>query len=432
MDQTRDSGNMSVQDSSSEDDWDQKEPVKVKETGPIHLHYSDFDIETPAGSKVKFIRMKEKSLQEFAEMLLSTMEREEREMYITVDVLTAFFLDESFTDITSVIKAVTEAAIESNKHRISWSSMRFYPDAERYWVEIGDLNTWIRKYTAQIGEQCYSLHKIYLKPKGNQLFTFAEMYNEWWHKSALGQVPSDAAAVVNATWTVKHHENAYKSPRMPREPRTEVLPIPCPLGMTDEYTKDEKILSILKVRGLYRGRRTRSASRRSATRKGSHRTISRDRSDSLVSGARPRGARSPNSVSALERLLNRVARMPRRDDPHSAEREAAKVTSRIAEMYTGKCQEVTKYQLECESLRLEMELIREARDIKMEGEVAKLKDENRYLKQAQSRSDRLADKLTDIKESLRFENEKLYEELQLLKLSKKERRAYKKNKAGKK
>lgn len=431
MAERRDSGNMSVQESSDED-WDKHEPKVVKQTGPIHLHYSDFELETPAGAKVKYIHLKEKSLQEFGEMLLSAMEREERPMYITVDVLTAFFLEESYADITSVIKAVTEASLESGRHRVTWSTLRYCPDNERYWSDLGDLNSWIRMYTAQTGDQQLSLHKLYLKPRGNQLFTFAEMYSEWWNKTALGLVPSSAAVVVNTTWTEKHHSHAYLSPRLPREPSKEALPIPCPLGMTPEYTEDERILSILKSRGLWRGRRTRSASRRVSTRKGSHRTLSRERADSLVSGARPRGARTPDSVSALERLLNRVSRMPRKDDPHSTEREASKVTSKIAELYTAKCQELTRYQLEVESLRLEIELVREARDVKMEAELNKLKDENRYLKEAHNRADRLADKLTDIKESLRVENDKLYDELQLLKMTKKERRAHRRKQDGKK
>ena len=427
MEERRDSGNMS----SSDEDWDQHPPHPVKETGPIHLHYADFNIEAPAGARVKYILLKEKSLQEFGEMLLSTMERELRPMYVTIDVLSAFIYEESYEDITSVIKAVCEAAMESGRHRTTWSTLRFAPDAERYWSDIGDLNGWIRKYTAECGEQPLATHKVYLKPRGKQLFTFAEMYEEWWHKTSLGSRPSDGAAVVNSTWIEKHHASGYESPRMPREPRTDVLAIPCPLGLTDEFIKDDRMLAMLKSRGLYRGRRTRSTSRRPGARRASHRTVSRESADSLVSGARPRGARSPHSISILERLLNRVARMPKKDDPHASERETAKVTSRIAELYTGKCQDLTRAQLEIESLRLEIELVREARDVKMEAEVTKLREENKYLREAQARSDRLADKLTDIKESLRYENEKLFDELNLLKMTKKERRAHKK-KAGKK
>ena len=421
-----DSGNMT-----SEEDWDQQPPAKEQETGPIHIHYADFEIETPAGAKVKYLVLKEKTLQEFGEMLLSSMEREQRQMLITVDVLTAFIYDESFEDITSVIKAVTEAAMESSRHRVTWSTLRFAPDAERYWSDIGDLNSWIRRYTAQTGEQNMALHKVYLRPKGNQLYTYAEMYEEWWRKSSLGISPSGAAAFVNATWVEKHHANGFQSPRMPREPRTDVLAIPCPLGMTSEYVDDERILSMLKSRGLFRGRQSRSASRRSTTRRGSHRTHSRERADSCVSGARPRGARTPDSVSALERLLNRVARMPRKSDPHSTERETAKVTARIAELYRGKCTELTKVQLESESLCLELELCKEAHDFKMEAEITKLRDENRQLREAQVRLDRLADKLTDIKEDLRHENSKLLDEIQMMKMTKRERRAHKKN-SGKK
>ena len=54
------------------------------------------------------------------------------------------------------------------------------------------------------------------------------------------------------------------------------------------------------------------------------------------------------------------------------------------------------------------------------------------MKEAHNRADRLADKLTDIKESLRVENDKLYDELQLLKMTKKERRAHRRKQDGKK
>ena len=63
--------------------------------------------------------------------------------------------------------------------------------------------------------------------------------------------------------------------------------------------------------------------------------------------------------------MNCVARMPKKDDPHASERKTAKVTSRMAELFTGKCQELRRVQLEEESLRLELELVREARDVKM-------------------------------------------------------------------
>ncbi len=134
-----------------------------------------------------------------------------------------------------------------------------------------------------------------------------------------------------------------------------------------------------------------------------------------------------HSVGALERLLNRVARggkaSNRVRDPHAKERETSKVMGRIAVLYRAKCEEVTKLSAKIESISLELELQKEKKDIEIESEVLRLKKENTYFRQLQDHYDKHTARLGKLKDSIVHENKQLYEELQLLKLSKKERRA---------
>ena len=73
-----------------------------------------------------------------------------------------------------------------------------------------------------------------------------------------------------------------------------------------------------------------------------------------------------------------------------------------------------------------MELIKESKDVKMEAELLKLQKENSYFRNMQDHFDKHSARLGKLKDSLVYENKQLSEELQLLKLSKRERRAARK------
>ena len=401
---------------------------------PVSMHFTDFTIVDPLykpinHKPINFKHIGDQQLQQFTEGMLSLMERHPAPLYITVDVLLNFFMDESIDDMKAAVRSMTDAALESGRHRITFSTCRYAPDMEKWWSQIGDLNRFIRQLTAEVGEQPLSCHKVFLIAKGQQLATCSAMYDEWYTKKSLGRMPTEAAVNICVHWVRTHHEKAYNKPRQPTELKKSAhLPLPIPLGLTEEYYNCEYMVAMLRSRGMYMGRRPRSAARRGTQRRGSHRTVSRDRSDSVVSFARPRGGRSPNSVGALERLLNKVAKgeKPSNTDPHAKERETSRVTGRIAMLYKAKCEEVTRLSVEIESMRLELELQKDRKDIEMEAEVLRLKKENTYFRQMQDHYDKHTARLGKLKDSVVEENKQLYEELQLLKLSKKERRAERK------
>ena len=413
---------------------EQVDPEKEKES-PIYMHFSDYTIIGTVGQKhpkiphIVYKEIKNQNFQEFCEGLLALMEREQRRLYITVDVLLAVFLEETQDDIESAIKAVTEAAEVSGRHQVTWSTARYAPDLERHWPDINDLNTFVRNHNARCGLQALSLHKIFLQPAGNgQYVTFAQMYEEFFSKKSLGRTPTEAAAALTRIWLTQHFQSAYNKPPQPSDKQLHPLALPLPLGMSPDFTNDEHMLNILKSRGLYRGRRSRSATKRTQQRKGSHRTLSRHRSDSMVSGARrEQGARSPNSVGLLERLLHRVARGRHSGrDPHGQERESARISEKISELYHAKCYELTQLNVAHESLKLEFDLLKERREVEAETEILRLKSENEHLRKLNDHTDKQYDRLARIKNDLYEENKRLYEDMEMLRLSKKERRAAKK------
>ena len=411
----------------TDDEESSQKGEKVKETWdtPLHVHLSDFEIKCKSTEGVIFKVAKENTLTEFTEGVLAAFEETKRPMCITVDVLNRYFLEEESEDIESAVKSISEAAAASGIHRVTFSTVRYSPDLARHWADLHLLNNFIRQYTSQRGEQPLNLHKIYLAPSGGQFVTQGLMYHEFFERSSLGRNPSESAVFVNAHWVDKHHKSAYFNVLKPSGKQVAMLPLPIPLGMTASFTEDEIYLNILKSRGLYRGKRSRSMSRVNNRRKVSHRTRSRERSDSCVSGARPRGERSPHSISVLERLLNRVSKGGSRRDPHGKERETHKLSERVATLYQEKCAQVTQLQVEVETCRLELELLKDKKQVEFDAQILTYKQDNAKLRHQLDQMDNWNYKLGKMKDGIDDQNDKLINELQLLKMSKKERRAAK-------
>ena len=392
---------------------------------PFHLHIADYPVEYN-GPEVTIRTAEEDSLCEFTEGLLAAMEATDRPMLITIDIINRYFMQEELEDMKAAITSLSEAAVTSGKHRITWSTMRFCPDLERFWGEVNVLNTFIRNTTVKTGEQMLSLHKIYLAPANGQVVTCPENYKEFVDKSSLGRNPSIKGVAINIDWVVKHHKGAYFHPRNPSERVVGDLTTPIPLGLTAAFTNNVIFLNMLKSRGLYRGRKVRSVSRGNLRRRTSHRTRSRERSDSCVSGARPRGERSPVSISILERLLNRVATGGSTQSRKGQERETRKVTEKIANMYQAKCNEVTQLAIDLETMKLELDLMKEKKKMELDEQSSMVRRENEHLKQALDWADDNVMRLEQTRDSMHKENMALIEELQLVKMNKKDRRAAKK------
>ena len=403
------------------------------EDEPLRVHLSDFEIEQSphASTRILFKVPEEESLDEFIEATLDWMEKETRPMCISVDVFMRWFMEETNEALMACVKTLTEAAISGGLHRITFSTMRFVPDYERHWYTIGELNNEIRTYTQSIGEQALSLHKAFMSPQEGVLACFAACYAEFFNKSSLGKTPSELAVQQVLGWLVMHHKHAYIHKRRPKQRNLIPLPMPLPLSMTKEWAEDEYMVRLLKSRGLFRGRRARSSSRKSNTRRTSHRTLSRNRADSVVSGAMPRGGRSPMSNGCLERLLHQVMKSGRTRDNYQREREVSRVTGRISSLYKDKCAEVTGLRVEVETMKLQLDLLREKQEGESALEVNKLKLEVKRLRENERWQDASYDRLFKVKDALYHDKLSLEEELENLKLSKKERRQKKKDKKRK-
>ncbi len=409
---------------------EKRKSLEADEAQPIHMHVADYQLEqwTNARPEIVFKQVGEESLDQFVEGNITMMEAESRPMYITYDIITSYFMEEYSEDIVKAMKTLTDFALDSGRHRVTFSTGRYCGDFERHWVSLSELNNEVRRMTQEAGEQSLSLHKCFLTVQDGALVTHAAMYAEFASKKSLGRMPTELAEQTLLDWIQRHHSNAYQQARRPKQKVLAPLPLPLPVSLTHEYANDQFMVSVLKSRGMYRGRRTRCTSRRAPPRRSSHRTLSRDRSDSVVSGARNgvNGARSPNSLGILERLLQRVSKGGK--DQFSREREAEKVTGRIAAMYQQKCAELTRLSIDFESLRLEMDLMKEKVDSEKEAEIRSLKLEVKRLREEASWESSAYEKLFKIKDSLHYENLQLKEEIESMKLSKRERRKAKKEK----
>lgn len=423
------------------DDWaaDAVETARVEvmeqeEEQPLRVHISDFEIvETRATNyPIVYKTVGDVSMSTFTQETLDWMRDEQRPMHISADIVHCFFMEEQNEDLMATIRCLTEAAIEGGKHRISFSTARYNPDGERHWFSLSELNNEIRSYTQLIGEQSLSLHKAFLSPENGVLACFAQCYEEFYRKTSLGKTPSDLGVQIVIGWITQHHQHAYVHQRRPKKRILAPLPMPLPISMTKAWYEDEYMVRLLKSRGLFRGRRTRSTSRHAPPRRTSHRTVSRERSDSQVSGARPNGGRSPMSNGCLERLLHQVTKGGRTRDPYTREREASRVAGRISSLYQDKCAEVVSLRVEVETLKLQMDLMKDKREGDKELELNELRLELRRLKDNEKWQDASYDRLAKVKETLLYENKQLEEQLEDLKISKKERRQKKKEKKQRK
>ena len=408
---------------------EKRKSLEIEEAQPIHMHVADYHLEQWIYEpEILFKQTGEESLDQFVEENISMMETESRPLYITYDIIINFFMEASEEELFKAMKTLMDFAINSGRHRVTFSTGRYCADFERHWASLSDVNNEVRRMTQEAGEQSLSLHKCFLSVQEGALATSAATYAEFQSKKSLGRMPSELAEQTLLNWIQRHHAHAYQQPRRPKRKVLAPLPLPLPVSLTHEYANDQFMVSILKSRGMFRGRRTRSSSRRAPPRRSSHRTVSRERSDSLVSGARtgPNGARSPNSLGILERLLQRVSKGGR--DQFTREREVEKVTGRIAAMYQQKCTDLTRLSIDFESLRLEMDLIKEKAESEKEAEIRSLRLELKRLKEEASWESSAYDKLFKIKDALHCENLQLKEDIENMKLSKRERRKAKKEK----
>ncbi len=405
-----------------------------KDDGPIRVHISDFELKETRATNFPIIykTVGEETLEDFVQETVEWMEKEARPMHISADVVHAFFMMEENESLMQAFKTITEAAVATGRHRITFSTARFSPDYERHWWGIAELNNSIRSYTQEVGEQALSLHKAFLHPEDGVLVCAAHCYKEFSMKTSLGKEPSDLAVEIVMGWLQQHHQHAYVHQRRPMKRNLAPLPMPLPVSLTKAWADCEYMVRMMKSRGLFRGRRTRSTSKGGAQRRSSHRTISRDRSDSQVSGARPRGGRSPMSNGCLERLLHKVTRLRGDKNTHVRERETSRVAERISSLYKDKCAEVVNLRVEVETLKLQLDLMKDQREGENELELNSLKLEVKRLREAERWQDASYDRLFKVKETLRFENRDLEEQLENLRLSKKERRQKKKDRKNRK
>ena len=80
---------------------------------PIRVHLTDFEIKQSPTSKfpILFKTVEDETLESFVENTLKWMEEEQRPMYISADILLAFFMQNQDEELMDAVRTLTEAAI---------------------------------------------------------------------------------------------------------------------------------------------------------------------------------------------------------------------------------------------------------------------------------------------------------------------------------
>ncbi|MCP3665509.1 MAG: hypothetical protein GY696_23935 [Gammaproteobacteria bacterium] len=107
---------------------------------PIRLQITDFPIKQSPLTNTPVRVVQEKSLQEFCEATIALIEQERHPTNISIDCLTAYFMEESEDDIMAAIVSVSGAAVESKRHCVTFSTLRYCPEYKRHWTSLGQLN----------------------------------------------------------------------------------------------------------------------------------------------------------------------------------------------------------------------------------------------------------------------------------------------------
>ena len=176
--------------------------VQVKHE-PIRLHLSDINTcsrtWSDARTGITWCHITDDNLEIFCERVMSIL-AETHPHYITISAFQLYFRYESEEELTKAVAQVLQEAHASGRHRVTISSLRFNPEDERWWAEIGAINTKIRAMHVKYNLQPLALHKIFITrdDKLNGYVIRANYFIEYNERKSLGGSPTERAVQMIA------------------------------------------------------------------------------------------------------------------------------------------------------------------------------------------------------------------------------------------
>ncbi len=323
------------------------------------------------------------------------------------------------------VRLIMETAAASKRHRITVSTLRFNPDEERQWHEVGDINRQIRETMIKYKMQPLLAHKIFIQ-KDDEVGGYtvkANFFAEFVKGSSLGMNPNEKGLNMLADWLRTHHRIGIDNRNVLPLKNEAGIQTPCPLGLTPSFFNNPKMTSFLKSRGMF-VRQSRSETRKPLLRRTSHRTISRSRPESIGAGTIRPGR---SATRQLENLLANAARInaadPHNSHDHSAPHLDVKQFRRLQEKFDKKCQDYHALEEKYRSLKGEIaskeENFKRETDIKDQSYKAQLD----HYKQMYSWADQEVETLRQRLQVYSRDLSEMTDRLNDMRLSKKEKKA---------
>ena len=336
---------------------------------------------------VKWVAMPKESAAQVSEFVIDQIEQVQPRcisIWAFQNCLTSEAV-ETTDELKECVDNIVEAWKSNKRHRVVFGTAVFIPNEVEQWAATAEFNAHVMKANAAMKMQPLRLHRAFLvKQTGeNILCVDGRKFIEHNAKQGLGSTMTIDALKIVVKWLLLHHKKGMFNKNIPPSNMDNVGMQPTPLGYTLGYYDVPEMTRIMKVRGIFISRRSRSVSRKrlGSGGKPAKRVLSTEQ------GRTPRKQRiaSVEVEEPTQILLRKVSEAYKLNaDMYNCDRSAEKEKERakldaIFLLFAEKSEKLKKLEKEYNEL-LKMKTPVSKDVSKQEAEIKRLRDINRDLK----------------------------------------------------
>ena len=262
-----------VQEPAKDDQQDGDAVFKVPEMGtfePYHVVIAPMEIPESIFSEnqtgIKWLPMVTETAAQIAEFVVDQLEQARPRCITVMALQNAMRVEamETVDDVKGAIDTVVDCWRLNTRHRVVFTTLIFTPNEVEEWGNIAEVNGHIHQANKQMSMQPLRIHRIFLsKQRGeNVLVVNGSRFVEFNNKTGLGDTPTLEALKLIVKWILLHHRRGMFNRDVPASCPETALMMPTPLGFTEGYHNCTILSQILRQRGQFVSRRSRSTSRR--------------------------------------------------------------------------------------------------------------------------------------------------------------------------
>ena len=244
--------------------------MDLGEMEAIHLIVAPCDVPKDVFDEeqtfVKWVAMPKESAAQISEFVIDQLEQLQPRcisVWAFQNCLTSES-EETIDDLKEAVDNIVEAWKANTRHRVVFTTSVFIPNEVEQWPLVAEFNAHVMKANASMQMQPLRLHRIFLvKQAGeNILCVDGRKFIEHIAKHGLGSTVTIEALKTAVKWLLLHHKKGMFNKEVPPSNMDNAGIQPTPLGYTSGYYDVPEMAKIMKTRGLFVSRRSRSASRK--------------------------------------------------------------------------------------------------------------------------------------------------------------------------